>query len=218
MKKFIMEASPSNFRLRTVLENAFRVPWESERFPGAEWVNKKWELFKRPIPGHGIDIPGVLSVGLLASVWVGVEMTVAGGANFTWGFEGAIPESAKIMVDVLDRDKTYAEGFEGTTFNPILQLHSFEGTVRCSAGVSLKLTFGISLKKVGDYETGIRVLLPDWSSLVTGISSKSECWTVIFKALASLLIDMFRRTRCLQTRVRRINDRHTYWKLHRLRD
>ena len=122
--------------------------------------------------GAGFVIPGVISLGLTESYWLGFETTIAGGANFTWGYQASIPDSAKITINAFEPLKSSVTGFEGASFEPVFDVHSFQGTVRFSGSSSWKLLFGISMAKIGDYELGFRFLLPDGGILATYINGK----------------------------------------------
>ena len=108
-------------------------------------------------------------MGLIASYWLGLETTIAGGANFTWGYQASLPDTAKISLNVLDPLESSMVGFESASFEPVFDVHSFQGTVRFSASSSAELNFGINMAKIGDYEVGVRLLIPDGGLLFTHI-------------------------------------------------
>ena len=168
----ILEASPSDFSARMVLRNAFRVPFDSPKFPGRVYKKHSKELYRYPMPGAGFVIPGVISIGATKSYWLGLETTIAGGANFTWGYQASLPNTAKVTINLMDKPIFTHSGFEGGSFEPVFDLHSFQGTVRFSGSSSWKLLLGISMKKIGDYEVGFRFLLPDGGILFTYVNGK----------------------------------------------
>ena len=201
-KKFILEASPRNLQARTVVRAAFRVPFDSPHFPGHVFTKPQWPLFEYPVPNAGFIIPGVIGMGLIASYWLGFETTIAGGANFSWGYQVSMPDTAKFSINVLDWPERSAVGFDGTSFEPVFDVHSFQGTVRFSGSSSLKLNFGIKLAKIGDYEVGMRVLAPDGGIVLTRIDGMLY---ILFLPWPSglewcLLTCMSRRPRCLRQR------------------
>lgn len=110
-------------------------------------------------------------MGLIASYWLGLETTIAGGANFTWGYQASLPDTAKFKITVPYVMESSKDGFERTSFEPVFNVQSFQGTVRFSASSSAELNFGINMAKIGDYEIGVRLLLPDGGLLFTYIDS-----------------------------------------------
>ena len=118
------------------------------------------ELASFPIPGAGITIPGIFKLGAVIAYEVGVECTLNGAANFTFGLGASLPNTAILAINLADITKSKATGFDGGTFEPVFDLNSGSATLNVAAVSRPKLTFGIDVIAVGKLEAALKMGLP----------------------------------------------------------
>jgi hypothetical protein len=76
---------------------------------------------------------------------VGIESSISGTANFTFGIAASLPDTALVVVNVADLSQSKATGFEEATFDPIFDIQSGSATLNVAAVSRPKLSFGIEV-------------------------------------------------------------------------
>lgn len=156
VKQLTLGASPQDFRARMVLEA--KVADKIADLPSS--LNLTKELASFPIPGAGIEIPGIFELGAIIAYEIGVECSINGAANFTFGLGASLPNTAIVAIDLADITKTKATGFDGGTFDPVFDINSGSATLNVAAVSRPKLTFGIEVVGVGKIEAALKMGLP----------------------------------------------------------
>ena len=156
VKNLTLGASPQDFRAKMVMEA--KVADKIADLPSS--LNLTKELASFPIPGAGISIPNIFKLGAVISYEVGVECSINGAANFTFGLGASLPNTAIVAIDLADLTKTKATGFDGGTFDPVFDINSGSATLNVAAVSRPKLTFGIEVISVGKLEAALKMGLP----------------------------------------------------------
>ena len=159
LQDLTLSAAPSNFKAKLELEatvNAEKSPVSLNPDP--------IELFRFPIPGVGIAIKGIFSLGATVSYDVGTSATFAGTATADFGLEASLPDGAKVSADIMNPDQSSATGWGGSSLDPIFEVTKIEASIKLSAYSQPKVEFGIKLDNVGDVEVAVAMKLPEISS------------------------------------------------------
>ena len=157
LQDLTLSAAPSNFNAKLELEatvNAEKSPVSLN--PDAV------ELF--PIPGVGIAIKGIFSLGATVSYDVGTSATFAGTATADFGLRASLPDGAKVEADIMNPDQSSATGWGGSSLDPFFEVTKIEASLKLSAYSQPKVEFGIKLDNVGDVEVAVTMKLPEISS------------------------------------------------------
>ena len=159
LQDLTLSAAPSNFKAKLKLEATVT----AENSP-VSLNPDPIELFRFPIPGVGIAINGIFSLGATVSYAVGTSATFAGTATVDFGLEASLPDGAKVSADIMDPDQSSATGWEGSRLDPFFEVTKIEASIKLSAFSQPKVEFGIKLDNVGDVEVAVGMKLPEISS------------------------------------------------------
>ncbi|KAI9848432.1 MAG: hypothetical protein M1837_000227 [Sclerophora amabilis] len=154
-----IEACPKKFE--AVLELQTTIRDKIVNGPAIPPLSLSKELLAFPIPNAGIAVANIFKLGAVVAYEVGVNSTLNGVATFTYGLNAKIPDTAVVSADLLNKDKSTATGFEGTTMEPLFNLDAISTNVRIAALSQPKLTFGIDILKVGKIEAGLMIKVPE---------------------------------------------------------
>lgn len=119
------------------------------------------ELFSAPIPGAGISITGIFSLGAVVSYDVGVSTTFAGSADMTFGLSASLPDTAVAIADVQNPLASSATGFDGGKLEPNFNLKSLSAGVTVAVFSQAKLSFGIEITQVGHLDVALALKIPE---------------------------------------------------------
>lgn len=152
------------------------------------------ELFRFPIPGAGIAVKGIFSLGATVSYDVGTSATFAGTATVDFGLEASLPNGAKVSADIINPGQSSATGWAGSSLDPIFEVTKIEASIKLTAYSQPKVEFGIKLNNVGDVEVVVGMKLPEISSTLSADYGKSPSHRpfrchLLFSALSPLPID-----------------------------
>ena len=159
LQDLTLSAAPSNFKAKLKLEATVT----AEKSP-VSLNPDPIELFRFPIPGVGIAINGIFSLGATVSYAVGTSATFAGTATVDFGLEASLPDGAKVSADIMDPDQSSATGWGGSRLDPVFKVTKIEASIKLSAYSQPKVEFGIKLDNVGDVEVVVGMKLPEISS------------------------------------------------------
>ncbi|PWW72556.1 hypothetical protein C7212DRAFT_225177 [Tuber magnatum] len=172
VKEMTLAASPDDFRAKMIMEA--KVSATISTIPPS--LNLTRELASFPIPAAGISIPKIFELGAIIAYEVGVESSINGVANFTFGLGASLPNTALVAVNLADLTKSQATGFDGATFDPVFDLHSGSATLNVAAVSRPKLTFGIEVVGVGKLEAALKMGLPVVNTQLTAaFDEKGVC-------------------------------------------
>ncbi len=125
------------------------------------------ELFRFPIPGAGIAVKGIFSVGATVAYEVGTSATFAGTATVDFGLEASLPNGASVLADINNPDQSSATGWAGSSLDPIFEVTKLEASIKLSAYSQPQVELGIKLDNVGDVEVVVGIKLPEISSTLS---------------------------------------------------
>lgn len=125
------------------------------------------QLLSAPIPGAGISVTGIFSIGAVLSYNIGVKSTIQGNATVDFGLSASIPNSAQLTADVKNPDLSSATGWSGGTVTPSFNVKDISASITLGAYSKPKLSFGVSLVKIGTADVDISVKLPEVDATLT---------------------------------------------------
>jgi hypothetical protein len=125
------------------------------------------DLIDIPVPGAGVVIPEIFSLGLVASVEAGFTMGFKGDLSFTAGVTASLPDTASIELDLTDISTSSATGWDGAKAEPTLELNNSSASI--NATLYVRPTFGLTaeIASVGELSAKIKVGLPELSAEAT---------------------------------------------------
>lgn len=118
------------------------------------------EIIEIAIPGAGLVVPGIFSLGLVASVESGFTIMFKGTAGFTMGLTGSMPDTARLDLNLVDMEKSSATGFEGSKVEPVLTIHNATVAIDTTLFFRPKLALKAEVSSVGELGADIRFGLP----------------------------------------------------------
>ena len=130
-------------------------------------LNYAKTLFSAPIPGAGIEIPEIFTLGAIIEYDVGVSVSFTGSATVKYGFSATVPDTAHIVADLQTPSNCKATGFEGGQVTPNIEVTAVSASVGAAAFSQPKLSFGIELIGVAKFEADFTVKLPEISAALT---------------------------------------------------
>ncbi|KAK6530924.1 hypothetical protein TWF281_007756 [Arthrobotrys megalospora] len=115
-------------------------------------------LFAVGIPG--LSIPKIFVLGPSLQYEVGAAIATAGTGNFTVGAAAAIPNGAALYGDLMNPSKSEANGFEGTTIDPVIKLNDLTVTASAFAYSKPIVAFGVKILDTIGAECALELSLP----------------------------------------------------------
>lgn len=120
-----------------------------------------------PIPGAGIVIKEIISVGLRFQFAAGFTTKVKSAITFRAGLEAWLPWTSKLVLDAIHPEKSAATGFEGFGINPIFDLKAISYTADVSVAAKPKLVFGVDIERVAKFDISAIINLPELKGTCT---------------------------------------------------
>lgn len=150
-----LTATPQDFTAALELEATVTATTEPAK------IQYEKELLSVPIPGAGISVTGIFSIGATLSYVVGFSSTIQGKATVDFGLSSSIPNGAKLIADIKNPGSSSATGFSGGSLTPLFDVKDLSASITLAAYSKPKLTFGIEMVKIGTAEVGLSVKLPE---------------------------------------------------------
>lgn len=157
-----LEVSPDDFRATIELEAAI-----AQTAPSFDFLKFEQTIFEAPIPGAGIVVPGILTVGVTGKFDVSGNVGVFGVATTTFGGKTQIPNGGKLQVDLIDFEKSSATGFDKIDSEPILILDDGTITMNAAAGPQLGITIGVDVLDLFGAEAAMNFGVPRFNLNIT---------------------------------------------------
>ena len=126
-----------------------KLQYEKELIPNTE------------IPGAGISIPKIFSLGASIAYDVGITSSFQGTADVDFGVSAGIPNTASLVADLKNPDSSSATGFGGGSLTPIFDVKQMSASVTLGAYSKPKLSFGVQIIEIGQADVDISVKLPE---------------------------------------------------------
>ncbi|KAI9811948.1 MAG: hypothetical protein M1832_000653 [Thelocarpon impressellum] len=171
LKSFTLDAAPVDVSASLELEATLK---GSVKGPGSKLFNASKELFAQAIPGAGISVPKIFTLGAVIEFAVAAESSISGEGNFTFGLSAAIPNGAKVITDLTQPELSSQTGFGDVNVVPKFDINKLEGGVSVGASAQPKLTFGVDVLKIGRLETSLVLKLPKVTSDLKGVFGMSK--------------------------------------------
>ncbi|KAI4267357.1 MAG: hypothetical protein LQ337_008391 [Flavoplaca oasis] len=169
LQEFTLAASPQDFAAKLQLDANITASLGS-----SDSLQQTIELFKAPVPGAGIVVPQIFSLGAIMSYEVGVSSSFSGSASMTFGITASMPNTAAVTADVLRPGQSSATGFEGGVFDPFFNLNELSASLTMAAFAQPKLSFEVAITKVGKLGIALGVKGPVISASLTAGNSRSS--------------------------------------------
>ena len=185
-----MTASPRDFQAELELE----VNITATESPKALQFQK--QLFSAPIPGAGISIPEIFSLGATVSYAVGGTASFNGTASVDVGLSAGLPDSAQLVADLKNPDSSSATGFSGGNLTPLFNVNEMSAAVTLGAYSLPMISFGVKLIEIGSASVDVSVKLPEVDVTLTAEYGKYK--TLIYPVKIELNQYAIRPRRCLQ--------------------
>ncbi|KAL9004501.1 MAG: hypothetical protein Q9188_002680 [Gyalolechia gomerana] len=154
LKDFSLSGSPQGLAANLELDTKITAPYSPKS------LNYTKELFNFPVPEAGISVPKIFNLGAWISYEVGVTTTFSGSANFTFGLNASVPDTAVMTADFKDPSQSSATGFDGGQVDPKFDLQGLSAGVTVAAFSQAKLSFGVDIDKVGRLDIAYALKLP----------------------------------------------------------
>ena len=116
----------------------------AQKSKDADWAKFEKTLFEFPIPGAGIDIPGIFSLGAKIAFNIQGRVLMLGLATIYMGGTLSIDNGARLNMDLLDWENTEATDFNAN-WDSNLRLGEASISVIALAGPQPALTLGIDV-------------------------------------------------------------------------
>ena len=156
IKDFSIDAAPSGFAAELELEAVITASDSPDKLQFSK------QLISAPIPGAGIKILGIMTLGATLSYDVGGGISFQGTGTVDFGLKSTIPDSAKAVLDLGGAGQSGATGFSSTV-DPLFDVKQLSASVTLSAFSQPKLSFGIDITKIGKAEASLSMKLPEVS-------------------------------------------------------
>ena len=92
----------------------------------------------------------------------------------SFGITASMPNTAAVTADVLNPGQSSATGFEGGVFDPFFNLNELSASLTMAAFAQPKLSFEVSITRVGKLGIALGVKGPVISASLTAGNSKSS--------------------------------------------
>ena len=125
-----------------------------------ESLSKQLEYLAFGLPGAGIAIPGIFSIGATASYSLGAETKVRGRGLLDFGMTAGIPNNARVLTNVRKILESQAINFAGAPITPIFELKSLTGDVSFTAYSLAKISFGVEIAQLGKAQAAVLFKIP----------------------------------------------------------
>lgn len=130
-------------------------------------MEEEVSLIEMPVPGAGIVVPKIFSLGLIGTVDVGFALMFKGSVGFTIGMTTQIPNTATVTLDMANLESSSATGFDMATMDPTFDLNNASVTVDGSIFFRPKLALKAEI-------TGKKAVFK--FSILNYSDNKNSCW------------------------------------------
>ena len=164
MKQLSLAATPDN--IAAILEL-------DEKIDSLSYTK---ELLQVAIPGAGIPVSGIFSLGATVAYEVGFSTTFKGIASSNYGVLGSLRNSTGVSIDAV----TSSDSCFNAPINlqPIFNLTSLTADVVVAALSQPKLKYGVDSTQIGHYDVGLVVKLPlVFVTMAAGYNASGFCDT-----------------------------------------
>ena len=168
-----LSIAPSGFSATAEVETTVTAAYSPEQLNSITSGSKSLELFNLdgtttlieiPVPGAGLVVPKIFSLGMIASVETGFTMAFKGTLDFTLGLTASLPDTARLDLNIIDMEKSTATGFEDATAEPTLTLNNATASIEGTLFFRPKLALKAAVSSVGELSADIKFGLPQIST------------------------------------------------------
>ncbi|KAF8540240.1 hypothetical protein BDD12DRAFT_735181 [Trichophaea hybrida] len=118
------------------------------------------DLIQVPVPGAGLVVPKIFSMGLIASVETGFTLGFKGKIGFTVGVTATLPDSALIKLNMADLESSSATGFESAKVDPVFKVDNASASIDATIFFRPKFAIKCEVTSVGEVSADIKAGLP----------------------------------------------------------
>ena len=166
IKEAVIEASPQDVKAELQLRASISALKQPISF------DQSTELASIPIPGAGIEVPGIFKLGATIAYSVGVNVTLNGQGVVDFGLAANLPNSAKVTANLKNLGGSSVDGFGGTTFVPLFNVKSLTANVQLDALSTATIAFGIEVIKLGKLDMEVSLQVPKVTTALTAAYGK----------------------------------------------
>ncbi|KAF8250476.1 hypothetical protein K440DRAFT_164112 [Wilcoxina mikolae CBS 423.85] len=123
-------------------------------------LDRTTDLIEVPVPGAGLVVPKIFSMGLIASVEAGFTLGFKGKIGFTVGVTATLPDSALIKLNMADLESSSATGFEGAKVDPVFKVNNASASIDATIFFRPKFAIKCEVTSVGEVSADIKAGLP----------------------------------------------------------
>ncbi|ODH50984.1 hypothetical protein GX48_02945 [Paracoccidioides brasiliensis] len=151
----LLEIEPQDLRATIQLQAEV-----SQTAPGLDIFNFDQPIFEAAIPGAGIVVPNIFTLGAKAAFSIQGNAEVSGTAIFTFGAKSSLPNGSKISLDLVDFDNSKVTSFDNVEVDPIFDFDNASITANIMAGPQIALTLGVEVLDNTGIEAGLTFGVP----------------------------------------------------------
>ncbi|KAK2752341.1 hypothetical protein FQN55_007381 [Onygenales sp. PD_40] len=167
----LLEVSPQDFQATVQLEATI-----AQTNPTIDILNWDQTIIEAAIPGAGIVIPNIFTLGAKAAFNIQGNAGVIGTTTFTFGAKSTLPNGSKMSIDLVNPDNSATDGFETASVEPIFDVDKASITANIAAGPQLALTLGVEILDNTGIEAGVTFGVPTVNLNVTaGFDENGFC-------------------------------------------
>ena len=125
-----------------------------------ESLSKQTEFLAFGLPGAGIAIPGIFSLGATASYALGAETKIRGRGVIDFGLTAGIPNNARVLTNARKILESKAIDFFGAPITPIFEVKALTADVSFTAFSLAKIAFGVEIAQIGKAQAAVYFKIP----------------------------------------------------------
>jgi hypothetical protein len=163
-----LDVAPTDFRAAIELRAEV-----AQTNPALDFLTFEKTLFEVAIPGAGIVIPRLFTLGATAALIVQANAGASGKAVVTFGARTSLPNGSKVSVDLVNPGNSGISGFGEVTVEPVFDIDQISLTANVAAGPQVALTFGIEILENTGIEAALKFGTPTINLNITGGFSTS---------------------------------------------
>lgn len=127
MKELSLRITPQDFK--AALEVTTKISFQVNSNAGFSTSTEEMTLFEAPVPGAGLVIPKIFSLGAVVGVDAGVSLTFKSNVEFTLGLNANLPNTAGLFLDLANLGDSSATGWDSVDVTPVVRFDNFDVTV-----------------------------------------------------------------------------------------
>ncbi|KAK2734878.1 hypothetical protein FQN57_001441 [Myotisia sp. PD_48] len=170
-KEISLVVKPENFRAAIELQAEL-----AQKNPDSEVLSFGKTIFEGPIPGAGIVVPGIFSLGATAEFKIAGDVGLIGRGTITFGGRSSLPNGASVKVDLVNFEKSGVAGFDTIETEPVFDVEKTSLTLNIGVGPQVALALGVEVLEDTGVEAALNFGVPKLNLNVTaGFDDNGFC-------------------------------------------